>query len=122
MFCYFFTLFSKIFLLAFKITSLSDFSFSSHKKPLRLFITPSDAQLFLINTDGKAVAAFNASEFIANGFNFDENSFDENGSQISDEKKNIYTLEYFDEDAKTALSAFFKVSSSRYSFARAYIA
>ncbi len=26
--------------------------------------------------DGKAVAAFNASEFIANGFNFDENSFD----------------------------------------------
>ncbi len=26
--------------------------------------------------DGKAVAAFNASEFIANGFDFDENSFD----------------------------------------------
>ncbi len=26
--------------------------------------------------DGKAVASFNASEFIANGFNFDENSFD----------------------------------------------
>jgi len=32
--------------------------------------------------DGKAVAAFDASEFIANGFNFDENSFDGLYSEI----------------------------------------
>ena len=39
-----------------------------------------------------------------------ENAIDMNKAfdELSQEKKNIYTLEYFDEDAKTSLSAFFK--------------
>lgn len=39
-----------------------------------------------------------------------ENAIDMNKAfdQLCEEKKHIYTLEYFDEDAKTSLSAFFK--------------
>ncbi len=39
-----------------------------------------------------------------------ENAIDMNGAfnELSDVKKNIYTLEYFDEDSKNSLSSFFK--------------